>query len=140
MFCLRHFKTSINSSRYDPVFQDKKEELKISDEDLYGFSRFLSEAIVIVMLWIAQSIFHNKVLAGDDDNYWLNVIDLILMRIAIERMTFMNPNTVFELINSVTPSKSDIDKKFKLFSLISDLYVGFSEHGFDFDEWERVNG
>lgn len=55
-------------------------------------------------------------------------------------MTFMNPNTLLELINSVTPSKSDIDRKFKLFNLIQDSFVGFKEHGTKFDEWEKVKG
>ena len=55
-------------------------------------------------------------------------------------MTFMNPNTLLELINSVTPSKSDIDRKFKLFNLIQDAFVGFKEHGTKFDEWEKVKG
>ena len=78
----------------------------------------------------------------DDDkkDYWMQVINHILLRIAIERMTFMNPNTLLELINSVTPSKSDFDRKFKLFDLIQDAFVGFKEHGTKFDEWEKVKG
>jgi len=55
-------------------------------------------------------------------------------------ITWYSPDTFLDLINSVTPSKSDIDKKFKLTNLIQDLYIGLSQHGVNFDEWDKVSG
>lgn len=127
-------------NRYVDHFVDKREELKISDTDLYGFNRTLTEILAVVFLAACQVVFQNSMDDDDKKDYWMQVINHILLRIAIERMTFMNPNTLLELINSVTPSKSDIDRKFKLFNLMQDAFVGFKEHGTKFDEWEKVKG
>lgn len=137
-FCLDN--KSWNHSRYEESFQNKKDELNVSDQDLYALNRFLAEVLALLLIGTCEVMFHNLILGGDDDDYWKNVGDLILVRLFIERLTMFNPNTVFEIINSVTPSKSDFDRKFKLFDLLSDLYVGFTQHGVNFDEWERVNG
>ena len=127
-------------NRYVDHFVDKREELQISDTDLYGFNRTFTEILAIAFLAACQVVFQNSMDDDDKKDYWMQVINHILLRIAIERMTFMNPNTLLELINSVTPSKSDIDRKFKLFNLIQDAFVGFKEHGTKFDEWEKVKG
>lgn len=127
-------------NRYVDHFVDKREELQISDTDLYGFNRTLTEILAVVFLAACQVVFQNSMDDDDKKDYWMQVINHILLRIAIERMTFMNPNTLLELINSVTPSKSDIDRKFKLFNLMQDAFVGFKEHGTKFDEWEKVKG
>lgn len=121
-------------------FVDKREELNLSDTDIYGFNRTLTEMLVVAILAGCQVVFYNSMDGDDKDDYWMQAINHILIRISIERMTFMNPNTLMELVNSITPSKSDFDRKFKLFDLIQDVFVGFRDHGTQFDEWEKVKG
>jgi hypothetical protein len=75
---------------------------------------------------------------GDDDKYWNQVIDHILIRLAIVRYTWFDANTFMDLINSLTPSKSDIDKKLKFIDLVKDAYTGFQEHGTNYEDWEKV--
>ena len=75
---------------------------------------------------------------GDDDKYWNQVIDHILIRLAIVRYTWFDANTFMDLINSITPSKSDIDKKLKFIDLVKDTYKGFQEHGTQYEDWEKV--
>ena len=106
---------------------------------IYGVERAITELLLWILLMTVSVIFHNKMVDDDhEDEYWWQVADLILMRFYIERMTYMNPNTIYELLTSLTPSKSDIDKKFKIFSAMSEIYKGFNEHGTNFDEWDTV--
>lgn len=127
-------------SRYERKFKDKREQLNISDEDLFGFNRTLTEILVVGILSTLSIIFHNSLDDDDKNNYWLMLLDLILMRIAIERMTFLNFDTPVELINSITPSKTDFDRKFKLFDLLQDFHAAYTQHKWDVDNWEKVKG
>ena len=127
-------------SRYERKFKDKREKLNISDEDLFGFNRTLTEILVVGILATLSVIFHNSLDDDDKNNYWLVLLDLILMRIAIERMTFLNFDTPIELINSITPSKTDFDRKFKLFDLLQDFHAAYTQYKWDVDKWEKVKG
>lgn len=145
---------SFAHSRYEDEYVDKKEELNIADVDIYGINRFLTELIVIGILSLGSVLWHNKIVDDDDDSFAAAAIDYILLKLAIERMTFMNPDTLLEIITSVTASKSDIDRKFKLWNLIQDLYIGITEHGelrrddvfpyyhpsLHLEDWDRIKG
>jgi hypothetical protein len=126
-------------SRYTDKFSQKREELNLSESTLYGLNRTITEILIVGILATIQTLWHNKMIdSGNDDDYVYNAIDHILLRIAIERMTFLNPDTLLDLVNSVTASKSDIDRKFKLLDLIADVKKGYSDHGWNFEEWDEV--
>lgn len=128
-----------SKSRWNPEYNNIRKQVNLSESDIYGMNRTLTELLIVAILATAQIVFHNKMVDDDRGNdYASQVIDMILMRLTIERMTFGNPDTFFDLINSVTPSKSDFDKKIKLFDAINDTQVGFSEHGTNFNEWDQV--
>ena len=55
-------------------------------------------------------------------------------------LTWYSVDTFSDLVNSITPSKSDLDKKFKITDLFKDLWIGVTQHGINFDEWDRVSG
>ena len=66
-------------------------------------------------------------------------MDLLFMRLSIERLTFVNPGTILDIITSVSASVSDIDRKLRVIDLLQDVYVGINEHGIqNYDQWDRV--
>lgn len=126
-------------SRYNNKKQDFIKDHNIAETDLYAINRIASEIAAIALLAMIQIVFHNKMVDdGDDDKYWNQVIDHILIRLAIVRYTWFDANTFMDLINSITPSKSDIDKKLKFIDLVKDAYQGFQQHGTHYENWEKV--
>ena len=128
-------------STVDDKTKQKKEELQISDTDLYGMDRFITEVGLFMLIAAVSILFHNKMVDdGDDDKYGYQLMDHLLMRWAIVRMTFFSPDTVFDIITSVSASITDIENKLTVFQLIQELYVGLNEHGFNFNDWDKVKG
>lgn len=126
-------------SKQNEETKDFMQEHRISESDLYALDRIATELAAIALLATIQIVFHNKmVYDGDDDKYWNQVIDHILIRLAIVRYTWFDANTFMDLVNSITPSKSDIDKKLKFIDLVKDAYQGFQEHGTQWENWEKV--
>ena len=126
-------------SRYDQKSRDFRDDNKISETDLYGIQRFAAEMLIVLALAAIQTLFHNKMIDdGDDDKYGYQVIDHILIRSGIVRYTWYSKDIVFDIVNTITPSKGDIDKKFKLIDLLIDSYKGFQEHGTHYEDWEKV--
>lgn len=134
---LRHpFRSTVNDS-----VKDKKEQLQIADTDLYAMDRFITEVGLFMLIAAVSILFHNKMVDdGDDDKYGYQLVDHLLMRWAIVRMTFFSPDTVFDIITSVSASITDIENKLTVFQLLSELYTGLNEHGFNFDDWDKVKG
>ena len=103
--------------------------------------RFLTEVGLFMLIATISVLFHNKMIDdGDDDKYGYQLIDHLLMRWAIVRMTFFSPDTVFDIITSVSASITDIENKLTVFQLLGELYTGLNEHGFNFDDWDKVKG
>lgn len=126
-------------SRYNEKTKDFMESNKIPESDLYALDRIVTELAAIALLATIQIVFHNTMVDDeDDDKYWYQVIDHILIRLAIVRYTWFDANTFMDLVNSITPSKSDIDKKLKFIDLVKDAYQGFEEHGNQWENWEKV--
>lgn len=128
-------------STIDDKVKDKKEQLQISNTDLYAMDRFITEVGLFMLIATISVLFHNKMIDdGDDDKYGYQLIDHLLMRWAIVRMTFFSPDTVFDIITSVSASITDIENKLTVFQLLGELYTGLNEHGFNFDDWDKVKG
>ena len=143
----RYFKYTLWRMRHpfrstiDDKVKDKKEQLQISNTDLYAMDRFLTEVGLFMLIATISVLFHNKMIDdGDDDKYGYQLIDHLLMRWAIVRMTFFSPDTVFDIITSVSASITDIENKLTVFQLLGELYTGLNEHGFNFDDWDKVKG
>lgn len=126
-------------SRYNDETQEFIKDHNIAETDIYAFNRIVTEIAAIGLLAIIQTVFHNKMVDdGDDDKYWYQVVDHLLIRLAIVRYTWFDANTFMDLVNSITPSKSDIDRKLKFIDLLIDSYKGFQEHGTNYEDWEKV--
>lgn len=127
-------------SRYNEKSKQAREEYEISETDIYGFNRVVSELFIFAALAFAQILFHNKMVDdGDDDKYWYQVVDHLLIRSALVRLTWFSPDTFMDLVNSITPSKGDLDKKLKFIDLVQDAYIGFRDHGKNYEDWEKVS-
>lgn len=122
---------AISHSKYDP---NQKEHLKshnISQTDIYGMQKIFMEVILFITLLLLSS-FTMRAAYDDDnkDNYLVQLLNLILVRIAIERATWLNPSTAMDLISSPTAALSDWKRKLKLFDLLYDA-TGLSDHQLD---------
>lgn len=103
--------------------------------------RFITEVGLFMLIATVSVLFHNKMIDdGDDDKYGYQLIDHLLMRWAIVRMTFFSPDTVFDIITSVSASITDIENKLTVFQLLGELYTGLNDHGFNFNDWDKVKG
>lgn len=107
---------------------DKREQLNIADTDIYSVRRASLEMLTIIMLTGVSVMFHNKVAVGDPDDWKTQVMDLLLMRLSIERLTMWNMDTLLDLINSVTTAKGDLDKKMHIIDIIKDI-IYYTQHG-----------
>lgn len=123
------------TSQYSQETRDMRDKLNIADVDVYSGKRLATEAMFIVALTGLSIMFHNKVALADPDDWKTQVMDLLIMRLGIERMTMLNPDTLLEIINSITAAASDWDKKGYIINVFKDL-VYYYQHG----EWEVVKG
>lgn len=140
---LKYLKFALSNptlGRYSNEAADKRSKLGLSDTDMYAVGKFATEMLVIALLSLASVLWHNKIVDDDkEDTYTEAFADLVLMRLTIERLTWINPGTITDLVNSITPSKTDFDRKFKIIDLIQDLNTGINEHGIsNYDEWDKV--
>ena len=134
---------TINSK--DEQVKSMRKKLGISDAEIYGLNKFLTEVIAIGMIAIISTIWHNRMIDDYDDDSYSNVlVDLLLLRLTIERITFLNPGTLGDLITSITPSTADFDRKMHVIDLMQDIYSGVRDHAsledmsLHIDEWEKV--
>lgn len=141
MYRLHH--PTINSK--DAQVKQMRDKLGISETDMYGLSKFLTELAVIGVISIISTIWHNNMIGDDDDDSYIDVlVDLLLLRLTLERITFINPGTIGDIITSITPSTADFDRKMHFIDLIADTYAGIRDHAsledmsLHIDEWEKI--
>lgn len=110
-----------------------QEELKKSDismAELYSLKRILLELSVVAGC-VTMSVLVNRYCQGldpdDDDNYWWFLLNSIFMRIGIERVTMYNPQTVSDLITSITTLTSATSKLFGALDVLGD-FLGLTDH------------
>lgn len=116
---------------------DVRKELKLSEADLNGFNLACAELTIITLSMIASGWFHNKYAGDHDDDYWFQLIDLILLRMPIERLTLWNPDTIMELVRSITAGKTVLDR-FVFGSILKQAIKDYKEHDFNYSDYERV--
>lgn len=123
------------TSQYAQETADMRDKLNIADVDVYSAKRLATEMTIIIALMGASIAFHNKVALDNPDDWKIQLIDLILMRLGIERMTMLNPDTLLDIITSITAASSDWDKKGYIINVFKDIAY-YIKH----KEWETVKG
>lgn len=123
------------TSQYAQETADMRDKLNIADVDVYSAKRLATEMTIIIALMGASIAFHNKVALDNPDDWKIQLIDLILMRLGIERMTMLNPDTLLDIITSITAASSDWDKKGYIINVFKDIAY-YIKH----KEWEMVKG
>ena len=116
--------------KYSNMTQEELKKSDISMAELYSLKRILLELSVVAGC-VTMSVLVNRHCQGldpdDDDNYWWFLLNSILMRIGIERVTMYNPQTVSDLITSITTLTSATSKLFGAFDVLGD-FLGLTDH------------
>lgn len=113
-------------SKYSSEHKQELKSRNIAQTDIYGVQKIFVEFIVFATLLILSSIT-NKVAEDDEDDYFKQMLNLITLRLAIERATWMNPTTAMDLISSPTAALSDWRRKLRIFDLFYDA-AGLSDY------------
>lgn len=116
--------------KYSNMTQEELKKSDISMAELYSLKRILLELSVVAGC-VTMSVLVNRHCQGldpdDDDNYWWFLLNSIFMRIGIERVTMYNPQTVSDLITSITTLTSATSKLFGAFDVLGD-FLGLTDH------------
>ena len=116
--------------KYGNMTQEELKQSDISMSEIYSLKRILTE-LTIVAGCVTLSVLVNRHVQGldpdDDDNYWWFLLNAVLMRIGIERITMYNPQTVSDLITSITTLTSATNKLFGAFEILGD-FLGLTDH------------
>lgn len=116
--------------KYGNMTQEELKQSDISMSEIYSLKRILTE-LTIVAGCVTLSVLVNRHVQDldpdDDDNYWWFLLNAVLMRIGIERITMYNPQTVSDLITSITTLTSATNKLFGAFEILGD-FLGLTDH------------
>ena len=116
--------------KYGNMTQEELKQSDISLSEIYSLKRILTE-LTIVAGCVTLSVLVNRHVQDldpdDDDNYWWFLLNAVLMRIGIERITMYNPQTVSDLITSITTLTSATNKLFGAFEILGD-FLGLTDH------------
>lgn len=116
--------------KYGNMTQEELKKSDISMAELYSLKRILLELSVVAGC-VTMSVLVNRYCQGldpdDDDNYWWFLLNSVLMRIGIERVTMYNPQTVSDLITSITTLTSATSKLFGALDVLGD-FLGLTDH------------
>lgn len=109
-----------NLTKYSTETQDYLKSNNLNQQDVYGLQKLLLECFVWISLMTVSPFLQN---AADDDrnDYIIQLINLLTLRLAIERYTWYSPTTAMEIIKSPTTALSDWERKLKIFALGEDL-------------------
>lgn len=122
----------------DRTKYEARQERGLSEADLHGFHMVVNEWAIIGLLTMLSAWFHNRFAGDNDDEYWFQLVDLILLRMPLERITMWHPNTVMEIITSITAGKTMFDR-LSMMGMIKQAMKDYQEHGLNYSDYERVN-
>ena len=130
---LKYAATSIHTNKYDTSRADYLKQNNLNEDDIRSAQRVLCELSTIGALLLC-SVGLNALLKDkdpDDDDYYLfYLLNLLTIRLTIDRTVWFSPTTVSDLITSITPAIGGMGKM----SHIGDLIVeglGLSKHKLD---------
>lgn len=121
----------------DRTKYEARQERCLSEADLHGFHMVVNELAIIGLLTMLSAWFHNRFAGDNDDEYWFQLVDLILLRMPLERITMWHPNTVMEIITSITAGKTMFDR-LSMMGMIKQAMKDYQEHGLNYSDYERV--
>lgn len=113
-------------SKYSEGHQTYLKENDLAQTDIYGIQKIFMELIVFSMLLLSSG-FTQRWADDNQDNYWIQMLNLLTLRLTVERFTWFSPKTAMELISSPTAALSDWKRKMKLLDLTYDA-IGLSDY------------
>lgn len=119
LYLLQH-----GGGKYSKENQKKLKELNLSQTDIYGLQKIFMEIAVSGGLLMC-SFATNKYADDNKDSYWAQLLNLLTIRLYVERMTWFDISTLSDLVSSMTPAMTDIKRKEHIFDLIAD-FIGVS--------------
>lgn len=117
-------------SKYGNMTQDELKKSDISLQELYALKRIcleLGAVVACVTLSVLVNKHCNDLDPDDDDNYLWFLLNSVTMRMGIERNTMYNPQTVSDLITSITTSTSAFSKMFGALEVLGDI-IGITDY------------
>ena len=111
--------------------QSKEDIYKLSEFDKYAGKKVALELGTIAALLILATFINGKA-DEDPDDYWMQLLALILTRLPSERITFYSPTLISDLITSPTSAVSAYRRFLRITDLSMDL-IGLSDYDIDDD-------
>lgn len=112
------------------ISQDELASNKLSIQRIYAAKRIFLELSAVASCVTISLLCQRYVSTLDpdnDDNYYWFLLNAVLMRLPIERVTHYNPQTISDIITSITTMTSSIDKLYQALDILNDI-IGISGH------------
>lgn len=117
---------SSDKSKYGEGHKKYLKEHNLSQTDIYGMQKIFMELMIFSILLLSSG-FTQRWADDDQDSYWVQMLNLLTLRLTVERFTWFSPSTAMELISSPTAALSDWKRKLKLIDLTYDA-IGLSDY------------
>ena len=121
-FCKKFNTRNVRSQE----FEDYTSSNKLNKNSIYSAQRVFLEILVIALMWNLVPVVR-RIADDDQDDWFLQFLNLITLRVAIERTTWFSPNTFLDLIQSPTALYSDWKRRLKIIDLITES-MGLSDY------------
>lgn len=119
-----------NMGKYDPKREEYLKKNNLNAQEIYGAQKISMEFTAALLFILASAAVYRTAKTkdpDDEDAYLWYLINYVLVRLPIERFTWMSLDTVNDLINSITAASSDIKRKGHLIDMIMEA-LGLSKH------------
>lgn len=130
---LKYAATSIHTNKYDTKTDEYLKQHNLNRDDIIQTQRVLCELSAIGALLLC-SIGLNTLLKDkdpdDDDYYLLYLLNLLTIRLTIDRTVWFSPSTVSDIITSITPAAGGANKVGHIGDIIIEG-LGLSKHKLD---------
>lgn len=113
----------------DKNYAAKQDIYQLSEFDKYAGKKVTLELMSFAMLMIL-ALYANSIADREPDDYWAQLMALVLTRLPSERFTFYSPTLVSDIITSPTSAMSAFRRFLLIFNLAADL-AGMSDHSPD---------
>lgn len=112
----------------DNVYQNASKEFKedvykkynVSEAEITAINTLLTGLTMIAILTLVSTLFHNKFSDDYDDEWWFQMLDLILLRLPVEHASGYTWATFTELIKTISAGQSPLEN-FQILPVIMDL-------------------
>ena len=119
-YAMQIAKSTKQDVRYSEAGQRWMKQNNINEQDAYGMQKVFLECLCWMSL-LGISSFTARAADDDKNNYMIQLINLLTLRLSTERYTWYSPETAMELIKSPTTALSDWQRKMKVAALGEDL-------------------